>query len=431
MAYKLQIYISPASSGSVQPTPTGNYVGPGAMEYAEGTVVSLRALPALNLGYLDHWEGDVSGSAEVVTVTMNSNKTVTAVFGSYSEDLVQLTTDVIGNGSVLPSEGTFDKGSQVILVAYPGAGQTLLGWGGDIQGADYIGTDKIRITMDRDKNIVVKFEEPPEEPPPPSDVYYSLETEVSPANGGAITRNPQANAYMEGTYVTLTAVPTTGYRFEAWAGDVDDRNSSITIFMERDTYVIARFKKTTVIEDKNLVTEVIPAGAGQVTREPYMNLYPTGTEVTLEAVANEGYKFSAWTGDISGTGSVKVITMNTDLYVIARFELVSAGEAEHWHVIGTAIRRTVKSSGVELEHWHVIGTAIRRTVKAGEVELDKMPWHVIGDSVSVVLRAAPPGEGEVPPEEGEGGGFPWLIAGVVAGGAALLALLTGEKKKTK
>jgi len=47
--------------------------------YPAGTSVELEAIPASNWRF-DHWSGDLNGSANPATVTMNSNKSITAVF---------------------------------------------------------------------------------------------------------------------------------------------------------------------------------------------------------------------------------------------------------------------------------------------------------------------------------------------------------------
>jgi hypothetical protein len=69
-SYSLTTSVSPAGSGSVSPS-SGTYVS--------GTNVTLTATAASGWKF-DHWDGDASGSSNPVTVTMNSNKSVTAYF---------------------------------------------------------------------------------------------------------------------------------------------------------------------------------------------------------------------------------------------------------------------------------------------------------------------------------------------------------------
>jgi len=70
--YTLTITISPTGGGTVLRNPTKS-------EYILLEFVELTAVPAN--GYIfDHWEGDMTGTANPSTISMTSNKAVTAVF---------------------------------------------------------------------------------------------------------------------------------------------------------------------------------------------------------------------------------------------------------------------------------------------------------------------------------------------------------------
>lgn len=76
----LTTHVSPAGSGTVTRTPN-------ATEYAAGSTVVLRAVPAV--GYVFHrWSGDLTETANPASILMDGDKTVTAVF---------VTTDCNGN----------------------------------------------------------------------------------------------------------------------------------------------------------------------------------------------------------------------------------------------------------------------------------------------------------------------------------------------
>ena len=62
-----------AGSVSVNPVPQPNGL------YTKNATVTLTASPASGYRF-DHWGGDASGNVTAVTITMNSNKNVTAVF---------------------------------------------------------------------------------------------------------------------------------------------------------------------------------------------------------------------------------------------------------------------------------------------------------------------------------------------------------------
>ena len=68
--YTLSVSISPTQAGSVSPA---------GGEYESGEQVTLTASPASGYTF-DYWYGAASGSSNTVTITMNSDKTITAYF---------------------------------------------------------------------------------------------------------------------------------------------------------------------------------------------------------------------------------------------------------------------------------------------------------------------------------------------------------------
>jgi len=72
VSYTLTVTISPSGSGTV----TRN---PDLAGYSAGTVVTLTANPGAGYAF-SSWSGAVTGTANPTTVTMNSNKSVTATF---------------------------------------------------------------------------------------------------------------------------------------------------------------------------------------------------------------------------------------------------------------------------------------------------------------------------------------------------------------
>jgi len=76
--YALTVNIAPSGTGSVSPS---------AGQYATGAQVTLTSNPAGGYAF-GHWSGDASGTSPTVTITMDSNKAVTACFEVVAPTLI-------------------------------------------------------------------------------------------------------------------------------------------------------------------------------------------------------------------------------------------------------------------------------------------------------------------------------------------------------
>jgi len=146
----------------------------------------------------------------------------------------------------------------------------------------------------------------------PWDQTYTLITNVSPAGGGFVS--PSGGQYDDGTVITLTATPASGYDFAYWSGSASGSNPSVTIVMDANKNVTAFFE---AIPEYTLTVNVSPAGTGSVS--PSGGQYVDGTVVTLTATPASGYNFDHWSGSASGSNPTTSITMNSNESVTAHF----------------------------------------------------------------------------------------------------------------
>ncbi len=58
---------------------------------------------------------------------------------------------------------------------------------------------------------------------------------------GTVSKNPDQTAYADGSNVTLTATPASGYTFSGWSGDITGTSNPVTIIMNSDKTVTATF----------------------------------------------------------------------------------------------------------------------------------------------------------------------------------------------
>jgi hypothetical protein len=142
--YMLTTGISPSGAGSISP--------PGG-EYDPGVQVTLTANPASGYAF-DHWGGSASGTASTITVTMNSDKSLTANFQAIAQTH-SLTTNVSpsGAGSVSPSYGEYESEVEITLIAIPANGYIFSYWDGAVSGSSSTAT----ITMNSDKVVTAHF----------------------------------------------------------------------------------------------------------------------------------------------------------------------------------------------------------------------------------------------------------------------------------
>lgn len=82
------------------------------------------------------------------------------------------------------------------------------------------------------------------------------------------------------------------------------------------------------LDQFTLTIQVEPSGGGTVTRNPDKEEYNHGESVELTANANEGYNFSGWSGDASGTTNPKTITIDSDKSITANFTAISTGDGD-------------------------------------------------------------------------------------------------------
>ena len=148
---------------------------------------------------------------------------------------------------------------------------------------------------------------------------YSLN--LYAGTGGTTDPPPGDYTHDFGTAVVITAIPNSGYGFSRWTGDVyssQEDDNPLTLTMYTDKSVTANF-----IPQHTLT---IAAGSGGTTDPlPGSYDYAPGTQVTVTAIPNNGYQFSGWSGDASGTTNPVTVTMDDDKMLAANFAAIDSG----------------------------------------------------------------------------------------------------------
>ena len=134
-----------------------------------------------------------------------------------------------------------------------------------------------------------------------------IKTAVNNSAWGKVTG---AGIYNENDEATLTATANSGYRFVKWSDEVTDnprtvvvtQDSTFTAIFEANTFAI-----TTAVSD-NAMGSVSEGGE-----------YAYGTEITLTATANSGYRFTQWSD--GNTDNPRTITVTENKTYTAEFEV--------------------------------------------------------------------------------------------------------------
>lgn len=100
---------------------------------------------------------------------------------------------------------------------------------------------------------------------------YALTITPDPPGSGTVTKSPDKTKYTYGEFVTLTATPSSGYKFDRWSGDASGYSTPITIAMTRDKSVTARFKAA--IPDPTTIVSFTVKGDGFPFLTSYWKLY--------------------------------------------------------------------------------------------------------------------------------------------------------------
>lgn len=135
----------------------------------------------------------------------------------------------------------------------------------------------------------------------------------SPIAGGTTSGTGTFN---QGSLVTLTATPNSGYSFLNWTenGTIVSTSSSYQLTMAGNKSLVANFTLISSGFSLNVV-----ANNGSVLKNPDMTTYTSGASVVLTAVPNSGYKFTGWSGDALGSVNPLTVIMNSNKNITANF----------------------------------------------------------------------------------------------------------------
>ena len=220
-----------------------------------------------------------------------------------------LTVNTVGNGSVTldPPGNIYPESTAVELTAVPDSGWKFSAWSGDLTGSANPDT----IIMAGNMTVTATFVEWP-----------PCTLTVNTVGNGSVTLDPPGNIYPESTAVELTAVPDSGWVFDAWSGGLTGSDNPDTLTMAGNMTVTATF-----VEGPECTLTVNTVGSGSVTLNPPGGVYGWDATVELTAVPDSGWVFDTWSGDLTGSANPDTIVMIGNMTVTATFVEEPSAEA--------------------------------------------------------------------------------------------------------
>jgi hypothetical protein len=157
-------------------------------------------------------------------------------------------------------------------------------------------------------------------------VQYTLTIAV--VGNGTTVPAAGSHVYDAGTLVNLTASADLGWVFSNWTGDLTSVNAMESLLVDGNKTVTATFVRA----EYTLTIHV--AGNGSVSLN-HTGPYYYGDVVELTAIADAGWTFFEWTGDLTGSDNPATLIMDGDKAVNATFSEAPPGGEGYLVVRGT------------------------------------------------------------------------------------------------
>ena len=155
---------------------------------------------------------------------------------------------------------------------------------------------------------------------------------VAPA--GQITSSPPPNCptndtkYTAGSTVTLSAAPPTGAEFAGWGGDVSSTSASVSLVVDYDKNVVARYSHCQSLQ-------VGTSAEGRIETSPAPSCadvgYRPGATVRVEAIPNAGQQFVRWREDLAGASNPATLLIDANRSVAADYAAIPTPASNAWY----------------------------------------------------------------------------------------------------
>ncbi|MDX9848383.1 MAG: hypothetical protein RBT74_15480, partial [Tenuifilaceae bacterium] len=316
-------------AATIEPDAGGTVDGVGI--YKHGNTVDLTAIPADGYQFVG-WKKWIYDNyyyisfEPTISFVAEQDTSFIAEF-AINWHLVSVTSNPSYGGTVSEG-GWYPFGTQVTVTATPADDWVFINWvKWTPERTDTLSTNpEYSFVLENNIYLIANFAK-----------EYTLTVTTNPKEGGVVSGS---GVYYAGTYTTITATPSEGYRFVNYT---DDNNPdwvhggrTLSIYVEKDRNLTANFVKRTY----TIYAYPNNYEAGTISGD---GVYEFGDNVELVATPNAGYEFVNWTegGTEVSTSSTYDFTATADRNLVANFVVQSytitamANPVEGGYISGT------------------------------------------------------------------------------------------------
>ncbi|GJM64225.1 InlB B-repeat-containing protein [Persicobacter diffluens] len=359
--------VNPPSSYQLTTTISGaGSVSPSSGTFDANSVINLQATASEGWVFAS-WSGDISGTSNPISLNMNSNKSVTAIFEEEGDNGGGTTPGELGSNLAITGSGAGADGSSKAsgtsygnsrdgdLTSYwqPGSSSNeriSIKWSGSVscntviikEIGDVVGSWQLK-NHDTDEILnsgsglgsskVITFSEvnlskinleilsASSAPKIAEFEVYLADGTVSPLTyklttsiSGQGNLSLEGGNYEEGTSLSIEATAAEGYQFSHWGGDASGSENPLQITMDSDKNITANFEESAIAEYN---VQVNIQGQGSV--NPPSGSYAEGSSLSISASPEQGWKFNGWSGDINSSNNPLQITVDGHKNITANF----------------------------------------------------------------------------------------------------------------
>jgi len=352
--YELSTSVTPPGSGSVLPSD--------ASWHNSGSVIPVSATRNTGYDFVD-WSGDLSGAANPSSLTMSAPRTVTADF---AVRVVDVTVDTNPTGLAFFVDTSpyaaaqvfsWQEGTshvvEIVETTQPGIdGERFVFSGWSDAGA----ASHTYVAPSADESLTANFTQ-----------QFRWTTAVSPGGAGSVT--PASDSWYDaGTVIAPEAIPSAGYEFREWTGNLTGTSNPASVTMAGPKDATAEF--SIYVDVDTSPTGLTTWIDGMEYTAPQTFLWipgdTHGLSVNSPQPGGSGERFvwqdwsdaGAQTHDVSPTTpSSFSASFDRQYELVAVVDPLGSGATtplgSTWHDESTVVQVSAAGAGYEFAEWHI------------------------------------------------------------------------------